>query len=63
MRVVRDSAGGMVLVYESEPAANQGPRCLVFESGSGRSRLDRYPADWRILPDRDLLSLVSSEVH
>ena len=58
MRVVRDSQGGMVLVYEAEPAAHAGPRHLIFESGSGRMRLDRYPADWRVLADQDLLALV-----
>jgi len=48
----------MVLVYEAEPAANAGPRNLVFESGTGRSRLDQYPPDWRVLADRDLLALI-----
>lgn len=60
MRVVKDSDGGMVLVYESEPAITAGPRTLVFESGHGRMRLDRYPADWRVLKDRDLLALLGS---
>jgi len=58
MRVVKDADGGMVLVYEAEPAANAGPRNLVFESGTGRSRLDQYPPDWRVLADRDLLALI-----
>ena len=58
MRVLKDSDEGMVLVYESEPAAGAGARILVFESGQGRHRLDRYPADWRRMGDRELLALI-----
>jgi hypothetical protein len=60
MRVLIDPNGGMVLVYESEPAVNAGPRTLVFESGEGRYRLDQYPSDWRRMGDRELLSLLES---
>lgn len=60
MRVVKDSDGGMVLVYEAEPAVTAGPRTLVFESGHGRMRLDKYPSDWRVLADRDLLKLINT---
>ena len=56
MRVAKDAINGMVLVYESEPP-NSGPRTLVFESTRGRERLERYPADWRRLSDRELLAL------
>ena len=59
MRVLKDGEG-MVLVYEAEPAANAGPRSLVFESGKGRFRLDQYPQTWRIMSDHELLSLIGS---
>ena len=57
MRVVRDGDEGMILVYESEPAANGGPRTLVFESGNGRIRLPDFPQAWRTMDDRELLAL------
>ena len=57
MRVVKDTDGGMVLVYEADPATPAGSRTLVFESGTGRHRLDQYPSDWRRMGDRELLSL------
>lgn len=60
MRVLKDGDEGMVLVYEAEPAANAGPRSLVFESGKGRFRLDQYPPTWRIMSDHELLSLIGS---
>ena len=60
MRVLKDGDEGMVLVYEAEPAVNAGPRTLVFESGHGRVRLDRYPPDWRRMADRELLSLIET---
>jgi len=57
MRVVQAGAR-MMIVYEQEPiAADQGPRTLVFESGDSIVRLTQYPADWRKLPDDQLLAL------
>jgi hypothetical protein len=60
MRVLKDPDGDMVLVYEAEPAANAGPRTLVFESGKGRYRLDAYPPEWRRMGDRELLELIKT---
>jgi hypothetical protein len=60
MRVLKDPSGDMVLVYEAEPAVTSGPRTLVFESSKGRYRLDAYPAEWRRMGDRELLSLFES---
>lgn len=58
MRLIRDQQQGMVLVYELEPSvADAGPRSLVFESGQWNTRLDHYPAEWRRLPDGELLAL------
>jgi hypothetical protein len=63
MRVLKDGVGGMVLVYEAEPAPGGGPRTLVFESAAGRFRLDQYPNTWRGMPDRELLTLIEADAH
>ena len=57
MRAARDSIGGMVVIYEADPAVAEGPRALVFESTRGKTRLEQYPSDWRRLADRDLIAL------
>ena len=62
MRVIRDRKRGMVLVYEAEPATSDpGPRTLVFEASRFTTRLERYPVDWRHMPDADLLALAVRE--
>lgn len=63
MRLIRDKHLGMVLVYELEPTkADTGPRTLVFEATTWASRLQEYPAEWRRLPDGELLAL-RGELH
>jgi hypothetical protein len=58
MRLIRHQQLGMVLVYELEPSvADAGPRSLVFESGQWSMRLEHYPAEWRRLPDEELLAM------
>lgn len=58
MRLIRNEQLGMVLVYELEPSvADAGPRSLVFESGQWSMRLEHYPAEWRRLPDDELLKM------
>jgi hypothetical protein len=58
MRLIRNQQLGMVLVYELEPSvADAGPRTLVFESGKWSMRLEHYPAEWRRLPDDQLLAM------
>ena len=60
MRVLKESGGDMVLVYEAEPATTAEPRCLMFESSKGRFRLDQYPQEWRRMGDRELLALIET---
>ena len=60
MRMLRDPNQGMVLVYETEPAAGVSePASLVFETGSWRVRLEHYPPEWRRMSDQALLDLRS----
>jgi hypothetical protein len=51
----------MVIVYEQEPSATDQTRALVFESGDSIVRLTQYPADWRKLPDDQLLTLPKAQ--
>jgi hypothetical protein len=63
MRLIRDAHLGMVLVYELEPSVvDSGPRHLVFEATTWASRLEKYPAEWRRLPNDELLAL-RGELH
>jgi hypothetical protein len=63
MRLIRDTHLGMVLVYELEPSVvDSGPRHLVFEATTWASRLEKYPAEWRRLPNDELLAL-RGELH
>lgn len=58
MRVITDRLNGMVVVYEQDATALEaGPRTLVFESQAGVFRLERFPEDWRRMPDDALLAL------
>lgn len=59
MRLVRDEYDEIVLVYELSGMLATDPRVLVIERAANQSitRLSEYPANWRYLKDRDLLSL------
>ena len=60
MRMLRDPNQGMVLVYETEPAAGvRETSSLVFETGSWRARVEHYPPEWRKMSDQELLDLRS----
>ena len=45
----------MILVFEPQEELNK-PR-LVFESPHGQRAVARFPADWRTLPETQLLNL------
>ena len=51
MRVIRNSAVGVVVVRES------GGRSLVFESVTGKIEVTDYPPEWQKLTDDELLLL------
>jgi hypothetical protein len=58
MRLVRDAEQQMILVYELvAPPDEREPSVLVFEFGAANVRIERYPSDWRTLPDADLLAI------
>jgi hypothetical protein len=57
-RVLNDKVRGLISVYELEPSlSDPGPRTLVFESSESYWRTAAYPAEWRGLPDDQLLNL------
>ena len=59
MRMIHHPDHGAILVYELDPAPGQrGIPTLIYEYESERSMLDRFPRDWRTLPDDELLALV-----
>jgi len=58
MRVLADAEIGTVIAYEPEVKAADGARTLVFENDAFYLKVDRYPKDWRKLPDAELLRLM-----
>ena len=58
MRVLADPEMGPVIVYEPEVKTADGMRALVFENDAFYQKVTGYPADWRKLPDADLLRLM-----
>ena len=64
MRMIRDHAWNIMLVYEAGPELPQtGPRVLVFEWDEGMAQLDPFPADWRGFNEAELMALKETALH
>jgi hypothetical protein len=61
MRVVQAGSRMMIVYEQLLTASEDGPRMLVFESGDSIVRLTQYPAEWRKLPDDQLLALPKAQ--
>ena len=58
MRMIRDQAFSIVLIYEagSEAPANAS-RVLVFDWDAGMAQLTPFPPDWKGMTEAELLAL------